>query len=493
MSKHRILIVDDNPAIHQDFRKILCPAALHSDALADAEAALFGAPARDDSAPHYDLEFASQGKEALRLVQQAQTAQLPYSMAFIDVRMPPGWDGIETTARIWECDPDMQVVICTAYSDYSWKQILGKLGHSDRLVILKKPFDNIEVLQLADGLTNKRAFVERTKRRVVHLETLLKQRTHELDESSVNLRAAQERLLKLSDYDATLATQKGNRLVSQAKLRQALERNELTVHYQPLFDVASRRIVGLEALARWTDAEQGTISPAEFIPLAEETGLIAPLGEFVLHTACAQVFAWQRDNVPVVPVAVNISPLQLQHNSLLQQVRSALRNTGLASNLLALELTESTLIKDNQLHVNDLKSLRADGVQIEIDDFGTGYSSLSYLRRLPIDTLKVDRSFIKDVDTNPADESIVNAILSMAHTLGLKVVAEGIETESQLATLRRHGCEFAQGFYFCKPLPADACRTLLLDLAQRPSFTDTLRLQLTSPGLPRLASHKHIG
>jgi EAL domain-containing protein (putative c-di-GMP-specific phosphodiesterase class I)/DNA-binding LytR/AlgR family response regulator len=480
MSKHRILIVDDNKAIHEDFRKILCPESQGDDSLAEAEAALFGAVTTGaDSTPTYHLDFAFQGDEALEMVRVAQTAQRPYAVTFIDVRMPPGWDGVETTAKIWEEDPDMQVVICTAYSDYSWKQMLTKLGHSDRLVILKKPFDNIEVQQLADTLTHKWHLAQRSKRRMSRLENLIRQRTKQLDNSNARLDAANQQLIRIGDYDAdALNTQKRQRLVLESKLQRAIETRALTVHYQPLLDIATRRVVGLEALARWEDPEQGAISPAEFIPVAEESGLIVQLGEFVLRTVCEQIVSWQRDGVPVVPVAVNVSAAQMERQPLAQFVRNILRATGVRPELIALELTESALIKNAQQHLRDLQTLRADGVQIEIDDFGTGYSSLSYLKHLPVDALKIDRSFITHIDTNPADESIVRAILAMAHSLGLKVVAEGVETAAQLDTLRLQGCEIAQGFFFSRALPAPACRELLLELAARPSFTDTLRMKL---------------
>jgi len=492
MTTHRILIVDDNRAIHEDFRKILCPTVV-DEALIETEAALFGPAATPEHTTSYELDFAAQGDEALSLVRRANAEQRPYSVAFIDIRMPPGWDGVETTARIWDCDADVQVVICTAFSDYSWKQMLTKLGHSDRLVILKKPFDNIEVLQLADSLTHKWQLARRTKGRVSQLEGMLAQRTSQLVESSARLEAVSQQLLQTNDLSVTpMTTQRRNRLVLESKLRHALENEKLTIHYQPIFDIASRRIVSLEALARWHDEEQGPITPTEFIPLAEENGLIMPLGEFVLRKVCKQIAQWQNEEVPVVPIAVNISAVQLQSQQLLAVIRNILRDTGARSDLLAIELTETALIKDMEAHVADLQKLRADGVQIEIDDFGTGYSSLSYLRRLPIDTLKIDRSFIKDVDVNPADESIVHAILAMAQTLRLKVIAEGVENAAQLNVLRMHGCEYAQGFYFGRAIPAEACRDLLVEAAKRPSFKPTLQLFADVQSTAEVAARKSL-
>jgi EAL domain-containing protein (putative c-di-GMP-specific phosphodiesterase class I) len=242
--------------------------------------------------------------------------------------------------------------------------------------------------------------------------------------------------------------------------------------------VATRRAVGLEALVRWQHPRQGFIAPSLFIPLAEESDLILELGEFVLRTACEQIKTWERAGVPVVPLAVNISALQLQRAGFADSVRRVLRETGMQAEQLALEITESALMENMQERVAELQSLRADGVGIEIDDFGTGYSSLSYLKQLPIDTVKIDRSFIHNIDSNPVDAAIVSAIFAMAQTMRLRVVAEGVETQGQLQVLGRYGCAYAQGYYFSKPLRAEDCRKLLIELAARPAFTETLRMAL---------------
>jgi EAL domain-containing protein (putative c-di-GMP-specific phosphodiesterase class I) len=234
--------------------------------------------------------------------------------------------------------------------------------------------------------------------------------------------------------------------------------------------------VSLEALVRWRHPEQGWISPSDFIPLAEESGLIFALGEFVLRTACRQIVAWEREGVSVVPVAVNISAVQLRRRDLADVVRGILRETGLEPNQLALELTESALIENLSEHHETLESLRRDGISIEIDDFGTGYSSLSYLKHLPADSVKIDRSFIRQIDTNPADAAIVSAIIEMSHSVGLSVVAEGVETPGQLQLLGRLGCDIAQGFFFARPLWPGDCKSLLAAAARRLTFTDTLRL-----------------
>jgi len=257
-----------------------------------------------------------------------------------------------------------------------------------------------------------------------------------------------------------------------------LDANEFTVHYQPLIDIATRRLVSLEALVRWQHPTKGLVAPGIFIPAAEESGLILPIGEFVLNTVCRQMVTWQLENVPVVPVAVNVSAVQFKHQNLCATVRGILKDTGMSPRLLYLELTESTLMEDPEHFIEELQCLRKDGIRIQIDDFGTGYSSLSYLTNLPIDTLKIDRSFISRINSSVADEAIVSAILAMARSLHLRVVAEGVETVEQLDALGRHGCEIAQGFYFSRPVPAEDIRKLLLDLAHRPSFTETVRHEL---------------
>jgi len=491
----RILLIDDNPAIHQDFRKIFGP-GLSSAALSASEAALFGAARKGPARPVFQIDSALQGQQGVELVCRALEEQHPYAMAFVDVRMPPGWDGIETITRLWEQDPDVQIVICTAYSDYSWEQTREKLGHADRFIVLKKPFDNIEVLQLAEALTEKWRLARQERCRLQELEHRIQERNRDLQTiQSINaqLDAANQRLTTATA--SVDDTQVRRRHALERDLRRALQTRELTVHYQPLVEIASRRVVSLEALVRWKHPTLGPISPGEFIPVAEESGLIVPLGEFVLRSVCEQVVRWAKEEVPVVRVAVNISPVQLERQSIEEFIRSVLHETGLQPHQLALEITESTLMKNVQEHAKALQGLRDDGVHIEIDDFGTGYSSLSSLKHLPVDTLKIDRSFISHLDSNGSDEAIVGAILALARNLGLHVVAEGVETLAQLQVLGRHGCEVAQGFYFSRPQSANECRELLLELAQRSSFTDTLRLQIarpagTEPGPVDVAHHK---
>ena len=275
-----------------------------------------------------------------------------------------------------------------------------------------------------------------------------------------------------------------HRLTMEHTLRLAIENEQLIVHYHPLVAIGTRRVVGLEALVRWEHPQFGLMPPGKFIPIAEESGLIVPIGEHVLRVVCEQVMRWQQAGVPIVPVAVNWSAIQLQRQPVVEVVRRILGETGMKPALLSLEITEGALMRNARQHAAALQVLRDSGVRIQIDDFGTGYSSLSYLRELPIDTLKIDRSFINHVDENPADQAIVSAILAMARSLGLRVVAEGIETAAQLEVLDRHGCEVAQGFFFSRPLPAEQCRALLEELAARTSFTETVRMRLRKGSLP---------
>jgi EAL domain-containing protein (putative c-di-GMP-specific phosphodiesterase class I) len=218
----------------------------------------------------------------------------------------------------------------------------------------------------------------------------------------------------------------------------------------------------MEALLRWQNPELGLVSPAEFIPLAEETGLIVSIGEWVIRTACKQNKAWQAAGLRPLRVSVNLSARQFKEQNLVERVAQVLNETGLEARYLELELTES-LLQNPEATITPLKELHALGVYLSIDDFGTGYSSLSYLKRFPIDTIKIDRSFVRDITTDADDAAIANAIITMAHSLGMHVVAEGVETGEQLAFLCRRECDSMQGYYFSKPLPADAFAALIKD------------------------------
>lgn len=245
------------------------------------------------------------------------------------------------------------------------------------------------------------------------------------------------------------------RLELESDLRRAVQQWEFVLHYQPQTDNRSGKIVGMEALIRWQHPDKGLISPARFIPIAEECGLINSIGEWVLKTACMQNKKWQDEELLKVPVAVNISALQFHQKHFKETVAQVLRESCLEPGYLELEITEGVTVKDMDTTVHLLNELKLMGVLISIDDFGTGYSSLSYLKRFPIDKLKVDQSFVRDLSTDADDAAIVQTIISMGHGLRLKVIAEGVETAEQLAFLKERGCDEIQGYYFSKPLTAE--------------------------------------
>jgi diguanylate cyclase (GGDEF)-like protein len=256
-------------------------------------------------------------------------------------------------------------------------------------------------------------------------------------------------------YSAQMNPHSLQRLGLEAALRRALDRNEFTLHYQPKFDLRSGDITGVEALLRWRHAELGMVSPAQFIPIAEETGLIEPIGAWVLKEACTQAKRWLDDGLQGVKVAVNLSARQFRNQRLCRDIRKCLSESGADPRLLELELTESMVMQDPEMAATMLKELKWMGLGLSIDDFGTGYSSLAYLKRFPIDSVKVDRSFVKDIPGNAEDAAIVEAVLALAHSLRLRVVAEGVETEEQNEYLKKIGCDEMQGYFASKPLPTD--------------------------------------
>ncbi len=251
------------------------------------------------------------------------------------------------------------------------------------------------------------------------------------------------------------------RLFVENSLRRALKQREFLLHYQPQIDIVSGKIIGAEALIRWMDPEIGLVYPERFVPIAEESGLIVPIGQWVLREACRQVGAWLISGLRAVPVAVNISAKEFRNPTFLDEVALALKETGIAPHYLKLELTESILMHDVESSVSVFESLKAMGVKIAIDDFGTGYSSLSYLKRFPIVTLKIDQSFVHDITTDADDATIVSAVIGMGRNLNLRVIAEGVETSEQLEFLRVHLCDEGQGFLFSHPLPAEDLALLL--------------------------------
>jgi diguanylate cyclase (GGDEF)-like protein len=603
----RILITDDNAAIHEDFRRILATAAADDANLIEVENLLFGDPAVTRTHhPAYALDFALQGQQAVQCVERARAEGRPYAIAFVDMRMPPGWDGLETIEHLWEEDPNVQIVICSAHSDYDWRDIFERLGHSDKLLILKKPFEPIEVLQCASALSRKWQHERALEAHVESLEQVITARTEKLEAANLQLRhlathdaltglpnrvllddrlaqaiahadrdqqpfavlmldldrfklindsfghrpgdmvlnevarrlqglvrsidtvarvggdefvlvvspsvaradaeeigkraneilsapfqvegvdlrvsssigiafypadgGSAESVLAHADAAMYCAKERGRnnyqcfrpgmksvaleRVSLESELHQAMKLGQFELFYQPKVDTASGDIHSAEALIRWHHPQRGLLLPSEFIPLAEECGLIHEIGAWVLREACRQCAVWQDAGQLPLRVAVNVSPSQFRRGDLLEVVRSALQKSQLDPRFLEIELTESAVMTNPEDSAAVLEQISRMGVLVSVDDFGTGYSSMSYLRRFPIDKLKIDRSFIADLTTRADDASIVQAIVSLAHGLRLKVVAEGVETLEQLKFLQSVGCDQYQGYHFSEPLPA---------------------------------------
>jgi len=700
----RVLIIDDDTRIHEDFRKILGEKEDKSE-YDQIEAKLFSDDATHTDSIVYDLDSAYQGEEGYEKVLAANNEGRPYAMAFVDMRMPPGWDGLETIKQIWVIDSQIQLVICTAYSDYSWNEVLYHLGASDRLIILKKPFDMVEVQQLTTALTTKwslscesvsrlhqieeseekyrtvvdsvedtimtldkdgnimfvnhnpwhminqavggnyyhdikdehREKVKQTIKDVfnkgeqksieyatsngdnktvwsegritpyykndevvaatlvasdisarkaldwqlrhdeltglanraqfsTYVESCLAEKEaaeilavlfidldhfnlindcfgHELgdkllvriskllsskvekkemlarlggdefailkclntDDSWVHKYAESlNELLKqplnvdgfdiypsasigvvivsdaatavtslMQDADAALyhAKSKGRnryecfdqtmrdevvkRVSIGNELRQALENDQFEAYYQPFTNLNKGRVTGFEALIRWNHPEKGMILPDEFIPVAEETGLIFSVTRKMLMMACCQIKKWHDMGLDDIKVSVNCSARDFNDQKMQTVIKEIIEKTGANINQLELELTESSIMDDAENSIESMRILTDMGLNISIDDFGTGYSSFSYIKQFTIDKLKIDRSFISDTPQEQDDVAIVEAIIAMAHRLKLKVVAEGVETAEQLAFLQAANCDVIQGYFLGKPMTSD--------------------------------------
>jgi diguanylate cyclase len=602
-SKHtsRVLVIDDNPAIHADFKKILIKTTSNRDDLADMESEIFGIEALPVSFPNFELEYASQGKEALEMVIQAKKEGRPFSMAFVDGRMPPGWDGIETISHIWEVSPDIQTVLCTAYADYSWQEIRRILGESDSMLILKKPFDNVEVLQLAHALTrkwelnreiegrlNRLAFydsltglpnralfkdrlghaIEQARRynhmmAVIFIDmdnfkrindtlghsigdellcttadrlskclrssdtiarsslkglaarlggdefTVVLPHLEKKDEVNIVVNRIEQNLtqpMKLGGHQVTVTPSIGisifpedgdnveelvkkadlamyfakrigpnthkyyhasmdasglKRLTIENHLRQAIDQGELFLNYQPQFDMFSGCLSGMEALLRWENWELGNTPPDEFIPIAEECGLIIPIGEWVLRTACKQAALWIKEGLPLPRISVNLSIKQLMQPDIIEKIGQILTETGLEPHYLELEVMESLLEGKGAYLIEKLNKLKEMKICIALDDFGTGYSNMNRLTKMPFDSIKIDRSFIGDIDGGPMSKSIIEAIIGMARAMNVRVIAEGVETNAQADFLKMRQCQEVQGFLFARPLSSSRAETFL--------------------------------
>ena len=271
-------------------------------------------------------------------------------------------------------------------------------------------------------------------------------------------------------YQPEMNASAGARMNLERRLRRALRDNEFLLHYQPQVDIGTGQIVGVEALVRWRDPEVGLVPPSSFIPVAEESGLIGPLSEWVLREACRQNKQWQDDGLPPARVSVNLSARQFQQRNIANLVTQVLAETGLEPRYLELELTESTIMRNAEEALTMLNELHALGIGLAIDDFGTGYSSLSYLKRFPVDRLKIDRSFVSDIGVSNDDETITSAIIALAHSLKMQVIAEGVETSAQLDFLKERACDEMQGYFFAKPMPRDAIPGMLQRGAARPAL-----------------------
>jgi predicted signal transduction protein with EAL and GGDEF domain len=275
-------------------------------------------------------------------------------------------------------------------------------------------------------------------------------------------------------YEAEIEQLAQHRLLLEQHLRQALALNEFSLHYQPKVNSQTLEVVGVEALLRWDNPELGSVPSASFIALAEETGLIRTIGAWVLHEACAQLALWHSQGLGSLSVSVNLSALQLADNDLAQQVCKCLEQHGVKPSALEIEITESLLMDNTNLAEEQLMALKALGIQLSIDDFGTGYSSLAYLKRFAIDKLKIDQSFVRDMLTDPTDLAIVRAIIALGHTLGLQVVAEGVEGEQVAGQLKALDCDELQGYYFARPMTAEAFAQWMQERKQRPERRRTL-------------------
>jgi len=731
------MVIDDNVSIHHDFIKILKKepsAQLDHAQLEQLSSELFGTndPSITSSLPQFEIDVASQGKEGVEKIKAGLKQGIRYALAFVDIRMPPGWDGIETIKHIWELDKDIQIVICTAYSDYSWEETVAHLGKTDNLLILKKPFDNVSVRQLACALTTKWRLAQETQNYTANLQQQVNEKTLSLQESlslikstfesssdgimivsndeiivdynnkmvslmnipneilatknlkifldyikeklinpgnllnicdtkkgkedeiridtikftdgkifecysqphklngdiigrvldfrDVTKRARLEEELEhqakhdaltglgnrlklteqlklnisladqgnysfavifidfdrfklindslthligdevlkqaaarlysairsqdtlcrlggdefviilthidhregaenkvrhlidifsspfnISNRQVTLTasmgisifpvdaktadillrnadvamyhakTIKGNsykfyspemsiksmaELDMEEDLRHAVANEEFFICYQPEIDLASDKLVALEALVRWHHPKNGLLLPIDFIPLAEEIGLIVPIGEWVIRTVCKQSKAWQEAGLPPIRIAVNVSAQQLKQQNFVDMVKTILQETRLDPKYLEIELTENLVISHREV-INVVTELKKLGIMIAIDDFGVGYSSLSYLHEIPMDRLKIDGSFIKHIQSEADDEIIIRAIIAMAKNLNLEVLAEGVETKNQIKFLKEQENIDVQGFYFSKPLSTNEIESYL--------------------------------
>ena len=623
----RVLVVDDEAEIRDAYRHIL----LDSDAsremagFRELRSRLFKKSPSESTRTRtaarsvvFDTVFCEHAEAGVAAVKEGLARDEPFAVVFLDVRMPPGKDGVWAATQIRELDPAIEIVICTAYSDADPCEIGGMVPPEDKLSYLQKPFHPHEVRQMSIALASK----WRAERRIVRLayfDTLTGLPNREqsrnrlagalqaakengrllavlyldLDnfkrvndtlghavgdqllcvvadrlrsslrygaESSVaaagssrpgdiarlggdeflvllpNLRSTvdagsvadrlilavrepiqlasnslvvtpsigiaiypqdgtdAETLLRNADlamyfakrrnpgtfafFDVSMNSQVLHRFTIEEQLRGALERNEFSLVYQPQFDVRTGGISGVEALLRWTNSELGAVSPAEFIPVAEETGLIHPIGKWALHSACQQVQRWHAEGLPVGRVAVNVSGRQFALADYPLEVAAILKETGLDPAMLELEITESTVMSDEAWAEKAIAQLKQLGITLAIDDFGTGYSSFGRLRNFAVDRLKIDRSFVTSITDCNDDRAIAAAIIAMSKSLRISVTAEGVENFPQLTFLQEQDCKDAQGFLLSRPLQPDAARELLRRVHEVGDASRTQRLKV---------------
>ncbi|MGY2409899.1 EAL domain-containing response regulator [Pseudomonas pergaminensis] len=397
-----LLIVDDEPQV----RKLLETLLQHEG---------------------YQTLTAGSGEEALQLV-----AQRPPDLILLDIMMP-GMDGYEVASQLKgdETTAGIPIIMLSALSESS-ARVSGLEAGAEEFI--SKPVERVELWLRVRNLLRLKARGDRAD--------LSRELTSQQTGMNVHDLARQD---------------------LENALRLAVEREEFSVHYQPKVEVATGRICALEALLRWERPDYGAVSPAVFVPILENIGLIVPVGRWVIEQVCEQIAEWQRGAIGAVEVSVNVSGHQLIEGDLIADIAHTLAQTGVEPHWLEVELTEGSLMENTQHTIASLQRLHAMGVKISIDDFGTGYSSLAYLRRFPIDTLKIDIAFIREVTSNPQDAAITRTIIELAHSLNLRVVAEGVETQAQLAFLKEAGCDQIQGYLFSRPLPVDTLERLLLE------------------------------
>ena len=625
----RVLVVDDEQPVREAYQQILGDAIPSADraALQDMRSRLFRKP--EDPIPptaplpnvtKFRLDCCEGAEAAVEACRAARIEGQPYAVVFLDMRMPPGRDGVWAAEQIRALDRDIEIVICTAFSDVDPATLSERVPPADKFFYLQKPFHPHEVRQLAlalgqkwsaeqrisrlayydnlTGLPNRALFQEQLSAAIeiakaqsqkfailyfdldnfkrindtlghgvgdellcelagrlsaivrcddvvgraiepAHLQTDLARlggdefvilvnniaspedagamasriemalrqsiqlsmhevfvttsigiATYPADGADMDTLfrnadlamyfAKRQGLAQIAYFNETMSADGLHRLTLEGKLRDALKLGEFKLHYQPQFDLSTGAIQGFEALLRWSNAELGPVSPKEFIPVAETTGLILPIGEWVLRAACAQMKAWLDAGLASgMRVAVNVSGLQFAQHNFPELVAAVIHESGLPPACVELEITESMVMRDEDWANHILAKLKALGVLVAIDDFGTGYSSLSRLRELSVDRLKIDQSFVKGMQSNGESQALVSAIIRMAGALGVGVVAEGVEDFAQLLLLQDEKCGAAQGFLLGRPLAAVDAEALMKGLAETRDMGRTARLHKT--------------